>query len=146
MDTIKATQESNNPAAQASGSNGLSEWLVGLWGYSDSNGNVNFDTMYEFKADGTFYKIASTMILGGRNGTEFKGKYRISGNKLTLFDQLKSTGPASSHDFSTHKIWYLTMDSYDTKDVPFEDTEYEISRTDNGMLKIGDTEYNRGQY
>jgi len=146
MDTIKATQESNNPAAQASGSNGLSEWLVGLWGYSDSNGNVNFDTMYEFKADGTFYKIASTMIMGGRNGTEFKGKYRISGNKLTLFDQLKSTGPASSHDFSTHKIWYLTMDSYDTKDVPFEDTEYEISRTDNGMLKIGDTEYNRGQY
>ncbi len=136
----------SKPAAEASGSNELAEWLVGLWGYSDSNGSVNYETMYEFKEDGTFYKIASTMIMGGRNGTEFKGKYRISGNKLILFDQLKSTGPASSHDFSTHKIWYLTMDSYDTRDIPFEDTEYEISRTGNGMLKIGDTEYTRGQY
>jgi hypothetical protein len=131
--------------AKASGSNKLDEWLIGLWGYSDSNGTVNYDAMYEFKADGTFYKIVTTSVMALRNGTEFKGKYRISGNKLILFDQLKSTGPANSHDFSLHKIWYLKMDSYETKDVPFEDTEYEISRMDNGKLKIDDTEYTRGQ-
>lgn len=133
------------PAEGAADSKNLADWLIGLWGYSDSNGNVDYDVMYEFMEDGTFQKIASGMILGSRSGTEFKGKYRISGNKLILFDQLKSTGPASSHDFGSHKIWYLTMDSYETRDVSVEDQEYQISRMDNGKVKIDDTEYNRGQ-
>lgn len=81
------------------------------------------------------------MYMGGRSGTEFKGKYAISDNKLILSDQLKGTGPASSH---FDKIWYLTMDSYETKDVPVEDSEYEIKKNNDGTLMIGDSVYNRG--
>jgi len=157
METIKASKSSsvdglkqisdNTPSAAvntkgASASGDMTDWLVGYWGHSTSNGNVNMELMYEFKADGTFYKIVSSMYMGGRNGTEYKGKYSISGDKLILSDQLKGTGPASSR---FDKIWYLTMDSYETKDVPAENDEYQISRNADGTLKIGDVGYNRGR-
>jgi len=118
------------------------EWLVGFWGYSTSNGDVHMEIMYEFKADGSFYKVASTMSGGSRIATEYKGKYSISGNNLTLSNQLKSTGPASSR---FDKIWYITMDSYDTKDVPAAGTVYPISRTDDGMLNLDGNSYTRGR-
>lgn len=134
------------PSAGASDSKELADWIVGTWGYGESNGpltrSVYYNAMYEFKADGTFFKILSSMYLGANTATAYTGKYRISDNKLILYDQLKSTGPASSY---YDKIWYFTMDSYDTKDVPAEDAEYEIVRNDDGTLKIGDTVYNRGR-
>ncbi|NPV93325.1 MAG: S-layer homology domain-containing protein [Firmicutes bacterium] len=117
------------------------EWLAGFWGYSTSNGSVNVEIMYEFKADGTFYKVVSSMWKGGRTATDFKGKYQVSGDKLILSDQLKGTGPASCR---FDKIWYLTMDSYDSQDIPAEDAEYVISRTSDDMLIINDTQYTRG--
>jgi hypothetical protein len=119
-------------------------WLVGTWGYSDSNTNASIDVefMIEFKADGTFHKVASARTSWSRNGTEYNGKYRTEGNKLILYNQLKSTGPATG---KFDKIWIVTMDSYDTKDVPAEDAEYEIVKTADGNLKIGETEYKRGR-
>jgi len=112
----------------------MAAWLAGTWGYSDSNGSVYIDNMYEFKKDGTFYKILSSGVSGGRQATAFSGKYRISDNKLTLYKQLRSTGPATATHFD--KIWYIEMDSYDTKDVPWEDTVYEISKEDNDILRF----------
>lgn len=143
--TPAPTSAPEKPSVGASESKHMAEWLIGTWGYGDSNGaltrSVNLDIMYEFKADGTFYKLVTSMYMGGRSGTEFKGKYAISDNKLILSDQLKGTGPASSH---FDKIWYLTMDSYETKDVPVEDSEYEIKKNNDGTLMIGDSVYNRG--
>lgn len=134
------------PTAEAAESKELADWIIGTWGYGTSNGPltraVHFNAMYEFKADGTFYKILSSMYLGANSATAYEGKYRISDGKLILSSQLKSTGPATSH---FDKIWYYTMDSYDTKDVPAEDVEYQISRNDDGTLKIGDTDYTRGR-
>jgi hypothetical protein len=134
-----ATPTPGTPAA-STGDN----WLIGTWGYSDSNtlANVDLEFMIEFKADGTFYKVVSVGISGGRSATEYKGKYRTEGNKLILYNQLKSTGPATG---KFDKIWYVTMDSYDTKDVPAEDAQYEIVRTADGNLKIGESEYKRGK-
>lgn len=81
----------------------MNKWIVGFWGYSDSagpgtfDGRVYVDNMIEFKSDGTFYKIVSSMWRGARTATAFKGKYRISGNKLILSEQLKSTGGIMKH-------------------------------------------------
>lgn len=131
-----ATPAPGTPDA-SSGNSGL----IGTWGYSDSNGNVDMEFMLEFKTDGTFHKVVSTGSYGGRNATEFSGKYRTEGNNLTLYNQLKSTGPASSR---FDKIWYLTMDSYETKDISVEDAKYEFSKSDD-KLRIGDTAYTRGR-
>lgn len=122
----------------------MAAWLVGTWGYSNSSGNFYIDNMYEFKEDGTFYKILSSGTLGGRQATAYSGKYRISGNKITLYRQLKSTGLASATHFD--KIWYIRMDSYDTKDVPDEDCVYEISRRDVDKLRIGPTDETSSDY
>ena len=123
-------------------------WLLGTWGNSDSNGSIYIDNTYEFKKDGTFYKILSSGFSGGRQATAYSGKFRVSGNKLTLYKQLKSTGPATATHFKI--IWYITMDSFETKDVPCEDTEYIISKIDNDILRIGTnegiyTDFKRGQ-
>ncbi len=155
MDVIKSSKGSGTqpepavtpaPANGSAESNDMADWLIGTWGYGDSNGAltraVYYNAMYEFKSDGTYYKILSSMHLGANLATAYMGKYQISGDKLILTDQLKSTGPASSY---FDKIWYFTMDSYDTKDVPAEDSEYKISRTADDTLMIGDTEYNRGR-
>lgn len=136
-DKVDEIKESKAPTTTSS-----VEWLIGSWGYSTSNGDVNMEIMYEFKADGTFYKVASTMSGGARTATDYKGKYRISGDKLILSDQLKGTGPASSR---FDKIWYITMDSYDTKDVSAADVEYSITKTDDGMLNLDNTVYTRGR-
>ena len=59
----------------------------------------------------------------------------MSGNKLTLYKQLKSTWPATGTHFDV--IWYIEMDSYDTKNVACEDIICEIIRQDNDILRIG---------
>lgn len=143
--TPASTPTPEKPASAEEDSKDIAEWIIGTWGYSTSDtvgSNVHLEIMYEFKKDGTFYKVVAPMILGVRTGNVFEGKYKVAGNKLIFTDQLKSTGPASSY---FDKIWYFTMDSYDTKDVPVEDEEHQISRTDDAMLKIGDSIYNRGR-
>jgi hypothetical protein len=130
-----------SPATGAAESKDLAEWLIGTWGHSTSNGNVNLEIMHEFKKDGTFYKVVAPLVLGVRTGNVFEGKYRISGNKLILSDQLKSIGPATSY---FDKIWYFTIDSYDSRNTPVEDAEYQVGRADNDKLRIDDTEYDRG--
>ncbi|MEA4848163.1 MAG: S-layer homology domain-containing protein, partial [Clostridiaceae bacterium] len=141
-----AAPEATVPAPDPAKESGeLAEWLIGTWGYSNSGGwgsNAHLEMMYEFKKDGTFYKVLAPMISGARTGNVFEGKYKISGDKLTLYDQLKSVGPAKSY---FDKIWYFEMESYDTKDVPVEDSEYKISRTDEGTLIMDDVEFKRGR-
>ena len=141
-----AAPEATVPAPDPAKESGeLAEWLIGTWGYSNSGGwgsNAHLEMMYEFKKDGTFYKVLAPMISGARTGNVFEGKYKISGDKLTLYDQLKSVGPAKSY---FDKIWYFEMESYDTKDVPVEDSEYKISRTDEGALIMDDVEFERGR-
>lgn len=145
-DDILGTEKPYDPKNPADAE--MAAWLFGVWGYSDSNGSLDIDNMYEFKADGTFTKILSIGISGGRQATVFTGKYRLSGNQLTLYELLKGTGPATATHFSM--IWYLKMDSYDTKDIPEEDVVYEIARMDEDTLRIhlGEgifSDYNRGQ-
>ena len=137
-----ATPAPVSTSAGENDSENLAEWLIGTWGYSTSNGNVHLDIMYEFKKDSTFYKVVAPMVNGARTGNVFEGKYKISGDKVILYDQLKSVGPARSY---FDKIWYFEIESYDTKDVPVEDAEHQINRADNDLLKIGDAEYNRGR-
>jgi hypothetical protein len=150
MENIKASKPSSMvepkptpvPTTGAKDAEDMAEWLVGTWGYSTSNGNVSMEFMYEFKEDGNFNKVVSSMYMGARTATAYKGNYTISGDKLILSKQLKSTGSASSN---FNGIWYLTMESYESKDIPAEDVQYAISRTENDMLKINDVEYNRGR-
>lgn len=129
-------------APKAAERNELADWIVGTWGYSTSNGSVNLEIFYEFKEDGTFCRITAPLVLYVRTGNVFEGKYRISGDKLILSDILKSTGPAKSN---FDKIWYFEVESYDTKDVPWEDEEKKVSRTNDGTLMLDDIEYTRGR-
>ncbi|HYE82507.1 MAG TPA: S-layer homology domain-containing protein [Clostridia bacterium] len=155
MDTIKASEPSSAavpkptpppaPAVSekvAADAKDMADWLIGTWGYSTSNRNVHLDIMYEFKKDGTFYRVTAPLVMYVRTGNVFEGKYRISGDKLILSDILKSIGLAQSH---FDKIWYFTMESYTSRNVQWEDEEFQISRTDDGTLMIGDIEFNRGR-
>ena len=135
------------PEAPTQDNKDMNEWLIGFWGYSDSAGGLDLssrvyiDYMIEFKADGTFLFILSSMWKGSRTATAFEGKYGISGDKLILSEQLKSTGGATT---TYDGIWYLAMDSYETRNIAYEDKEYTISRTSEGTLMIDDKEYQRG--
>ncbi len=121
----------------------MEEWLVGTWGYSDSNGNTDMDLMYVFNSDGTFYNVLSSSWRGWRTGTMYKGKYMVKGSQLILTDLLKSTGHVVSENFTN--IWHLTMDTFDTRDVPSENMEHPIEKDKDGKLKIDDTLFTRGK-
>ncbi len=130
------------PAKAAAEGGGIAEWLIGTWGYSTSSEYVHLDIMYEFKKDGTFYRITSPVVMYVRTGNLFEGKYKVTGDKLILTDIVKSIGPARSY---FDKIWYFEIESYTSRNIEWENEEWTISRTDGGTLMIGDTEFDRGR-
>ncbi len=138
------TEEAKKPETMPDSGIVSNEWLIGFWGHSDSNTNadLSMDFMYEFKADGTYYVILSSLWRGARTATYYEGKYKVSVDKLILSERLKGTGPASATHFK--EIWYVKMDSYTTKDEAVEDSEFVISKTEDDKLIIGGTQFTRG--
>lgn len=109
--------------------------ILGTWMYTNSSGSVGLAIMYEFKENGTFSKAIGSVAGSSYNSTAFEGKYKITSNKLTLYDQKKSTGYASSWN----ELWRISQSLI--KDIPVEDNTYTFSMTVDGKLVIGDTEY-----
>lgn len=106
--------------------------IVGDWIYSNSSGNVGLAIMYEFKANGTFTRAIASVAGSSYNSTAFEGKYRIEGNTITFYNQMKSTGYASSWD----EIWRMANSSI--KDIPVEDSTRTFSISNN-ILTIDET-------
>lgn len=117
--------------------------LVGAWGDIGTMGNIvdsagNFvgdaysGQAYRFNSDGTYlYRIiGSGTIIKGM--VEVRGKYRVSGDKLFLYDKKESfypfagdKTPASRNVAGTDEVFvYWFEDGEDTLALMGEDSEY----------------------
>ena len=95
--------------------------------------------MYEFFGDGTFDKVVVAIISSSSYGVNvFEGKYRVSGNRITLYDQMRGSQMASSWD----EVYAILADP-PAKDTPLEDSEHTFSRTAEGNLLLDDLEFSR---
>ncbi len=112
----------------------MDKWIVGIWTYGTATGNVGLYESIEFKADGTFDKGVGTIINLTRSATGFEGKYKISGDKLTLYDQLKSQSRIATE--VNRNYWALIIGQDQYKDIPVDDVEYQITRTDDDELSM----------
>jgi hypothetical protein len=116
------------------------EWLIGSWMYSDSSGSVGFACIYEFKEDGTFSKALGTISGSSRFATGFDGNFKISDDRLILYNQLKSEAQASSR---YDDLWIMKIAETLIKDIPVDDEEKPFRKTDEGNLVIDDTVYQK---
>lgn len=104
--------------------------IVGSWMYTAVNGNTGFTVLYEFKNDGTFNKTLGSVVNYLHSSTLFEGKYKISENKLVLYEQKKS----EANSLSWEELWK----SADTiiKNIPVDDDEFAFEITNEGNLII----------
>lgn len=112
------------------------EWLIGSWFYSEASGNVGFTCIYEFKEDGTFTKAIGTISGYSRYAIGFEGDFKISGDKLVFYNQLKSEAQAAEQE---SEWWYLKMADSVMKDIPVDDEEKHFEKDDDGNLVIDGT-------
>ncbi len=112
----------------------MNKWIIGIWTYGQSSGNVGFFESIEFKNDGTFDKGVGTIVNQTRSATGFTGKYKIYGDKLTLYDQFKSQSRTATE--VNRNYWALIIGQDQYKDIPVDDVEYQITRTNDDELSM----------
>jgi len=133
MDAIKAsTVQSSTENSEVSDVN-----LAGKWEHQAASGNVGLYVSLDLKSDGTFFKVVGTSANYAVSGTSFEGKYRISGDKIVFYSQMKGTGSGSS---LTDMIFNPKIEN-----VPVGDKEESFFLTDSNHLLLGDTELTRKQ-
>jgi hypothetical protein len=124
MDAIKASKaETSAGKTAASNAN-----LVGKWQHIAASGNAGISISLELKSDGTFFKVIGTSTNYAVSGTSFEGKYKISGNKITFYNQAKGTGSGSS---LTDMIFNSKIEN-----VPVDDTEETFLLTDGSYTPV----------
>ncbi len=130
------TPTPTTPPPSGSNSNTSEDWLNRTWVYSTGTSSAGFAIILEFKADGTFDKALGTVTgYYYYSSTAFEGKYKVSNNKIHLYEQKKSTAYASS----SSALWRMS-DSI-VKDIPVEDEEFAYSKSEEGNLIFNDAEY-----
>lgn len=112
----------------------MDKWIIGIWTFSEASGNVGFFESIEFKNDGTFEKGIGTIVNYTRSVTGFKGNYKISGDELILYNQFKSQSRTATEVDNNYWALIAGQDLY--KDIPVDDSEYQISKTDDDKLSM----------
>lgn len=110
--------------------NTSSSSIVGSWMYTSVSGNVGLTVLYEFNEDRTFSKALGTVVNYLHSSTLFEGKYKISENKLVLYEQKKS----EVNSLSWEELW-KSADPI-IINIPVEDEELTFEKTSEGNLVI----------
>ncbi len=121
----------------------IEEWLIGSWSYFASSGSIGLGITYEFREDGTFFRAVGSVVQYSYSVFAFEGRYRVEGDRIVFYDQLKSEGHASSWD----ELWRIAESSI--KDVPVEDEERRFTQASADTLILHsdevDTELTRDE-
>lgn len=145
MDTIKGSKPSSvdtpkvNPAPTPETPTVTSEApaslapVVGIWVLGNISGGKYNAASGKYEG-GASDKGIGTISGYTRSATGFKGNYKISGDKLILHNQLKSQSRIATK--VDENYWALIVGRDQYKDIPVEDFEYQISRTDDDKLSM----------
>jgi len=124
------------PDPTPGGPGDVPEWLIGSWEYTNLSGSFGLLVIYEFYGDGTFEKTAVAVMNPGYGVNLFEGRYRVSGDDLTLYDQMRYSEIVYSWDDV-----YALMANPPVRDTPRDDETFAFDLTAEGNLMLGDTEY-----